>query len=76
MIPHLSVSIYRLVQLTVAVIAIQLECEGLHGIPFLPFHAPSNRVMGIVGKNQRLDIPIEKALSYTMKTVIDQGIIE
>ena len=36
-IPHMSVSVYGLVQFTIAVIAIQLELVGLHGIVFLSF---------------------------------------
>ena len=37
MIPDRSVTVYRLVQFTIAVIRIQFELVGLHGIVFLSF---------------------------------------
>ena len=43
-IPHMSVSVYGLVQFTIAVIAIQLELVGLHGIVFLSFMSFSRDV--------------------------------
>ena len=37
MIPYKSVSVYRLMQLTIPVIAIHFELVGFHGIVFLSF---------------------------------------
>ena len=45
MIPHFGVSVYRLVQLTITVIAIHLELVGFHeGLGFLAFISVSVEV--------------------------------
>ena len=41
MIPHLSMTVYRLVQFTVAVIRIQLKLVGFHEVSLLAFMSAS-----------------------------------
>ena len=65
MIPHRSVSFYRLMQLTIAVIGIQFELVGFHGVGFLAFISYSK---GWGGHHQAVarNSPHESHYNYIM----------